>query len=146
MAGSLGELFTRENWTHGHCPICGSTPSIALLAPADAENSEYLVGGGGRKYLHCSLCGNDWHYARTACAACGNDDSETREIFHQDGMKYERVEACHKCGKYMLTVDLREYAEPPHPDAIQMGLIHLDVLARQRQLVPVSPTLWNTIE
>jgi FdhE protein len=146
IAVTMGEPFPRETWGQGHCPVCGSSPSLAMLVPGDTANAEYLVGGGGAKYLHCSLCGQDWRYRRTACAACGNEENDTREILHQDGMKFERIEACHKCGKYMLTIDLREYATPPHPEAIQMGLIHLDVIARQRQLVPVSPTLWNTID
>ena len=146
IAVTMGEPFSRESWGHGHCPVCGSSPSLAMLVPGDTTNSEYLVGGGGAKYLHCSLCGQDWRYRRTACAACGNEENETREILHQDGMKRERIEACHKCGKYMLTIDLREYESPPHPEAIQMGLIHLDVIARQHQLVPVSPTLWNTLD
>lgn len=138
----LGESLS---WEYGHCPVCGSFPSISQLTPKDVTDSEYLVGGGGKKYLHCSLCGHDWRYKRNACAACGNEDSESRELIYADGVKHERIEVCHKCGKYILNVDMREYASLPHLDTIQMGLIHLDVLAHERHLSPVSPTLWNTI-
>jgi len=145
IASRLGESLSSLSWGYGHCPVCGSSPSISQLAPKDADNSEYLVGGGGKKYLHCSLCGHDWHYKRNACAACGNEDSESRELLYTDGAKHERVEVCHQCGKYMLNVDMREYASLPHLDTIQMGLIHLDILAHKRHLNPVSPTLWNTL-
>ena len=146
IADTLGDSLSSLSWGHGHCPVCGSSPSISQLCPKDATASEYLVGGGGKKYLHCSLCGHDWHYKRNACAACGNEDSETREILFQDGVKHERIEVCHKCGKYMLNVDMREYASLPHLDTMQMGLIHLDILAHERLLSPVSPTLWNTLK
>ncbi|WP_027721795.1 formate dehydrogenase accessory protein FdhE [Maridesulfovibrio zosterae] len=143
---SMNEALSSLSWEHGYCPVCGSSPSISQLTPKNMADSEYLVGGGGKKYLHCSLCGHDWHYKRSACAACGNDDSETREFLFLENMKHERIEVCHKCGKYMLNVDMREYASLPHLDIVQMGLIHLDVLAHERNLSPVSPTLWNTIK
>ena len=145
MIDGMGKSLTGLTWDKGYCPVCGSSPSISQLAPADATNSEYLVGGGGKKYLHCSLCGHDWHYKRSACAACGNEDSETREILYTVGVRHERIEACHKCGKYMLNIDMREYASLPDLDTIQMGLIHLDILAHKKRLTPISPTLWNTL-
>jgi len=145
IADSLKESLKDASWDHGRCPVCGATPAIAQLALPENEGSEYLVGGGGKKYLHCSLCGHDWHFKRNACAACGNEDSDTREIIHQEGMKGERIEVCRQCGKYMLVVDMREFASQPHLDAIQMGLIHLDVIAQKQRLAPVSSTLWNTL-
>ncbi|BCS87159.1 formate dehydrogenase accessory protein FdhE [Pseudodesulfovibrio sediminis] len=143
IAHTIDESFS---WDQGSCPVCGSTPSIAQLSPKEVDSNEYLVGGGGKKYLHCTLCGHDWHYKRNACAACGNEDNESREIFHQDDVKYERIEACHNCGKYMLCVDMREYASLPDLDTVQMGLIHLDVIAHERQLYPITQTLWNTLK
>ncbi|WP_320008349.1 formate dehydrogenase accessory protein FdhE [Maridesulfovibrio sp.] len=143
---SMGDKLTSISWEHGYCPVCGSLPSISQLSLRNRADSEYLVGGGGKKYLHCSLCGHDWHHKRNTCAACGNDDSETREFLFLDNVEHERIEICHKCGKYMLNIDLRAYSSLPHLDTIQMGLIHLDLLAHEKDLAPVTPTIWNTIE
>ncbi|WP_319760111.1 formate dehydrogenase accessory protein FdhE [Maridesulfovibrio sp.] len=145
IALSMGEELSSISWEHGYCPVCGSSPSISQLSLKNMADSEYLVGGGGKKFLHCSLCGHDWHHKRNTCASCGNDDSDTREFLFMNDVEHERIEVCHKCGKYILNIDMRQYASRPHLDTIQMGLIHLDVLARDKKLVPVSPTLWNSI-
>ncbi len=146
MVDSLGKSLTDLAWDHGYCPVCGSTPSISHLSPREVTDLDQLVGGGGKKFLHCSLCGHDWRFKRNACAACGNDDSETREVFYLDDVKYERIEACHKCGKYCLNVDMRECEPLPHLDAIQIGLIHLDIFAHKNNLTPISPTIWNSLD
>jgi len=146
MVCGLGESLSSIFWEHGHCPVCGSTPSISQLSPKEVTDLDQLVGGGGKKYLHCSLCGHDWRYRRNACVACGNDENESREVFFTDDRKAERIEACHKCGKYMLNIDLRGYDAHPNLDAVQIGLIHLDIFAQQKSLTPISPTLWNSLE
>ncbi|QJB57197.1 formate dehydrogenase accessory protein FdhE [Pseudodesulfovibrio sp. zrk46] len=146
MVRSLGESLPSLAWEHGYCPVCGSTPSISQLSPKEVTDLDQLVGGGGKKFLHCSLCGHDWRYKRNACVACGNDENESREVFFVDERKAERVEACHKCGKYMLNIDMREYDPKPNLDAVQIGLIHLDIFAQNKELTPISSTLWNNLE
>ncbi len=143
---TLGESLSSLTWEHGHCPVCGSSPSISHLSPKEVTDLDQLVGGGGKKFLHCSLCGHDWRFQRNACPSCGNDDNETREVFYVDNTKYERIEACHKCGKYLLNIDLRECEPRPNLDAIQLGLIHLDIYAHENKLSPITSTLWNTLE
>lgn len=146
MAESLGKSLSKLDWEYGYCPVCGSSPSISQLSPIEVTDLDHLVGGGGKKYLHCSLCGHDWRFKRNACPACGNDEAETREIFTMDGVKYERIEACHKCKTYCLSIDMRECQPNPQLDVAQIGLIHLDIYAHENKLQPVTPTLWNTLE
>lgn len=146
MAEILSKSLSEYTWEHGNCPVCGSTPSISHLSPVELTDIDHLVGGGGKKYLHCSLCGHDWRFKRNTCPACGNDDDETREIFFLDDVKYERIEACHKCGTYCLNIDLRECQPHPHLDVVQIGLIHLDIYAHNNNLRPVTPTLWNVVD
>ncbi|GAB7024051.1 formate dehydrogenase accessory protein FdhE [Salidesulfovibrio brasiliensis] len=143
---SMGESLSSLSWDEGHCPACGSTPSISQLSPKEFTDLDQLVGGGGKKFLHCSLCGHDWRFKRNACPSCGNDDSETREIFYVDDVRFEHIEACHKCGRYCLNIDMREFEPRPDLDALQMGLIHLDVHAQENRLSPLTATLWNTVE
>lgn len=146
MVQTLGESLSSLAWEQGYCPVCGSSPSISHLSPKEVTDLDQLVGGGGKKYLHCSLCGHDWRFKRNACPSCGNDENETREVFYSEKTRYERVEACHKCGKYCLNIDLREFEPHPHLDAVQIGLIHLDMFARENRLSPLAPTLWNNLD
>lgn len=146
MVHAMGESLSTLSWEEGHCPVCGSSPSISHLSPKEVTELDQLVGGGGKKFLHCSLCGHDWRFKRNACPSCGNDENDSREIFYVDDTRFERIEACHKCGKYCLNVDLREFEPHPHLDAIQMGLIHLDMHAQSNSLTPLTPTLWNNVE
>ncbi|WP_338666707.1 formate dehydrogenase accessory protein FdhE [Pseudodesulfovibrio methanolicus] len=146
LVHGLGEPLSALAWDEGYCPVCGATPSIAQLSPREVTDLDQLVGGGGKKFLHCSLCGHDWRYKRNACPACGNDENESREVFYQENAKFERIEACHKCGKYCLSIDMRECEPLPDLDAVQIGLIHLDIFAREHDLIPISSTLWNSLE
>ncbi|MBG0789742.1 MAG: formate dehydrogenase accessory protein FdhE [Desulfovibrionaceae bacterium] len=146
MVDGMGESLSGIAWDRGYCPVCGSSPSISYLSPREVSDLDQLVGGGGKKFLHCSLCGHDWRFKRNACVSCGNDDNQTREVFYVDDVRHERIEACHKCGKYCLNVDLRECEPQPHLDVVQMGLIHLDIFARNSELTPVTPTLWNGLD
>jgi FdhE protein len=146
IADSLGKSLANHSRDIGVCPVCGSAPSISYLSSREPTDLDHLVSGGGKKYLHCSLCGHEWRVRRNACAACGNDDSETREILTVEGVSHERVEACHKCNTYCLSIDLRECDPPPQLDVAQMGLIHLDIHARRNRLTPLARTLWNSFE
>jgi len=146
LADSLGEPLGGHPWNQGHCPVCGSSPSIAFLSFREPTDLDHLVSGGGRKYLHCSLCGHQWRVKRNACAACGNDDSQTREILTVEGVNHERIEACHKCNTYCLSIDMRECDPPPQLDVAQIGLIHLDIFAHRNKLTPITRTLWNSFD
>jgi len=146
MAEILGKSLSDHTWEYGNCPICGSSPSISHLSPVEVTDLDQLVSGGGKKYLHCSLCGHDWRFKRNACAACGNDENESREIFYVDDVKHERIEVCHKCGTYCLNIDMRECDPIPQLDVAQLGLIHLDIYAHNNKLRPITPTLWNSLD
>lgn len=145
VARKLGGSLTNLQWDKGQCPVCGSLPSIAYLSRKEQLGLDQLVGGGGKKHLHCSLCGHDWAFRRDTCPACGNTDSKTRELFYAEDAKHERIEACQKCGTYCLCIDLRECDPVPQMDAVQLGLIHLDLIARDKKLAPMVKTTWNSI-
>ena len=145
MVAKLDSSFSANHWTHGNCPFCGSLPSMAFLSARPKSSSEYLVGGGGKKHLHCSLCGHDWAFRRDTCPGCGNTDQDTKEIFFVDGVRHERIEVCHKCGTYCLCADFREMDSIPQLNALQIGLVHLDIIAQEKNLVPLTPTTWNDL-
>lgn len=136
---------TEGAWHQGYCPVCGTFPSIAWLdRPALDEKNAYLSGGGGKKHLHCSLCGTNWKFRRGACPSCGKEGAGTMEILHESsGACGERLDWCTQCRSYCPTVDLREREGIPHMDAMSLGMMHLDMVASRRKLRPLKPSFWN---
>lgn len=135
-------------WKEGYCPVCGATPSIAILNRKDVNASEFLAGGGGKKYLHCSLCGSNWHFRRSACPSCGKDETGIMAVLREEGAASlgERVDWCSSCKSYCPTIDLRERASTPNLDAAAIGMMHLDMVAAEKKLSPITPAFWNVFE
>jgi FdhE protein len=144
LARRIGRKTLERAWRQGFCPSCGSYPSVATLAKAEPIDLESLVGGGGQKTLHCSLCDTEWRFRRDACPACENADPGTREMIHVAKAKQERIEACTKCKAYFPCIDLREYAFDPDLTVAPLGLMHLSIIASEKGYVPLAPAPWNT--
>ena len=133
-------------WTQGYCPVCGSGPSIAYLdRPVFDEKNAFLAGGGGKKHLHCSLCGTDWTFRRGACPFCGEEGAGVMEILKEAGNALgERLDWCTRCKTYCPAVDLRERDTTPDLDVLALGMLHMDMVAAQKGLQPIHPAFWNT--
>nr|NJM02316.1 formate dehydrogenase accessory protein FdhE [Desulfobacula sp.] len=127
----------------GFCPVCGFPPSMSFLDRAPESPSEFLVGGGGQKYLHCSLCGHDWLTLRHQCPVCGTDDPENRLYYQADADTGERVDVCQNCKTYLPCIDLRKTGPVHHLDLAAVGMVHLDIMARGKGFSPVARTPWN---
>jgi FdhE protein len=132
-----------DTWGKGVCPVCGSFPSIAMLAKAPETQQEALVGGGGQKYLHCGLCGQEWRYRRDGCPACEASEPGSREVIFAEQARHERVEICHNCNGYWPCLDLRDVTAKPDFRLAPLTLLHLDVIAQSRGFKPLSATPWN---
>ena len=132
-------------WRHGHCPVCGALPGIAWLDKVVIdEKNPFLVGGGGKKHLHCNACGADWIFRRNACPACGEEGNKNMEILRESGISHgERVEWCNRCRGYCPCVDLRERIATPNLDALAVGMMHMDMVAAEKDLHPLRATFWN---
>ncbi|MDR2892506.1 MAG: formate dehydrogenase accessory protein FdhE [Deltaproteobacteria bacterium] len=129
----------------GHCPVCGSLPSIGFLDKpvVDAKNA-FLAGGGGKKHLHCGLCGANWKFQRGTCPNCGEKGGGVMEILRESGIAHgERLDWCTKCKTYCPTLDLRECEFMPNLDAAALGMMHLDMVAARKGLLPLKPSFWN---
>ncbi|MCB2227383.1 MAG: formate dehydrogenase accessory protein FdhE [Desulfarculaceae bacterium] len=133
-AEALAPALEGREWPHGYCPICGEPPELA-----------FLQGESGQRWLRCSLCGHHWRFARLACPACGCEDSDQLDYFYAEGAEQERVDACRACGKYLVTLDLRERDQPPAWAGAGLGLIHLDLLAQEQGLIPNAWCAWNRL-
>lgn len=129
-----------------HCPVCGSLPSISYLDRVPEEQSEFLTGGGGMKFFHCSLCGHDFKTHRHLCPVCDTKDPEQLRYYQADKESGERVDACLNCKTYLPSIDLRRAEGIMDLDTAAVGLLHLDILARKKGYQPLTWTLWNRME
>ncbi|MDR2488165.1 MAG: formate dehydrogenase accessory protein FdhE [Desulfovibrio sp.] len=132
-------------WQQGYCPVCGAMPSAGWLnKPELDEKNAFLAGGGGKKHLYCGRCGADWKFRRSACPACSAEGGGVIEILRESGVSHgERLEWCTQCKAYCPAVDLREREFVPDPDAMAMGMMHLDMVAARKKLRPLMPSFWN---
>jgi FdhE protein len=139
--------YAREvQWLRGYCPICGSMPSISYLAEAGDLGSEFLKGGGGQRYLHCSLCGHEWRFMRSKCPACDTEESGMHLYFQMEEESSERIDICRNCGGYLPCLDLRETTQRMPMDIVAVGMIHLDAWASEKGYHPLAPSPWNLIQ
>lgn len=132
LARSLTPLPEGLDWLKGYCPICGSWPSIS-----------FLVGKEGQRRLKCSLCSHEWRFIRTECPFCDNNDFQTMEYFFSEQRPYERAEVCHKCKKYLLSLDIREMTVAPPLEVAGLSMVYLDIWAQQQGYEPGAISQWN---
>jgi formate dehydrogenase maturation protein FdhE len=99
------------------CPRCNSLPLVGVLRPE---------GDGGKRYLQCSFCSQEWEFRRIFCAHCGETDEKKLPVYVAEQFPHIRVEACDTCKHFLRTIDLTKdgHAVPLVDDlaAIPLGL------------------------
>ena len=79
------------------CPLCDSRPLVGALRPE---------GDGGKRFLLCSFCGNEWEFRRIFCANCGETDEKKLPVYVAEQFPHLRVECCDTCRHFLRTADL----------------------------------------
>jgi len=79
------------------CPRCNSLPLLGVLRPE---------GDGGKKYLLCSFCANEWSFLRILCAHCGEAREEKLSVHTAEQFPHIRMEICETCKHLLRTIDL----------------------------------------
>jgi FdhE protein len=79
------------------CPACGDRPLAAVLR---------VEGDGGKRWLLCSLCSNEWEFRRVLCPNCGEEDKDRLPVYTAEAFHHVRVEACDSCRTYIKSIDL----------------------------------------
>lgn len=114
------------------CPCCGSLP----VASVTRSSGESL----GQRYLHCGLCGTEWHMVRIKCPHCLSDKSlayqslDTADADDHGGSRAAQAvlqaETCDECGHYLKIVhsDRDPMVEPLADD---LASVTLDLLVSE---------------
>ena len=110
------------------CPCCGSRPTVSVTRTHG--------GAIGQRYLHCSLCGTEWHMVRARCTCCGDsekiayqslefaDQADSDEPGGRASQAAVQAECCDACGHYLkiLHTDRNPLVEPLADDLASLTL------------------------
>jgi formate dehydrogenase accessory protein FdhE len=79
------------------CPLCGSRPLLGVLRPE---------GDGGKRFLLCSFCSQEWEFRRIFCPTCGEEAEDKLPVYIAEDSPHVRVEACDTCKFYLRAIDM----------------------------------------
>jgi len=127
---ALGEFA----WEKGYCPICGEFPSIALIEEE-----------GGKRFLHCSSCGQDWRFTRVVCPYCEKEAQREMDYFYVENKTQESAFVCDKCNKYLITLYRAGRLHARDMDISAISLVHLDMIMQEKGYEPMAVCTWNAL-
>jgi FdhE protein len=101
------------------CPVCGTPPVASVVGGTGDADS-------GLRYLHCALCGSEWHAVRAQCTQCNNDKGIVYFAVETSQQPIQ-AEACPECGSY-LKICRRDQQLDMEPLADDLASLALDLL------------------
>lgn len=116
------------------CPRCDSLPLLGVLRPE---------GDGGKRFLLCSFCSQEWEFRRIFCANCGEDKEQKLPVYVAEQFPHLRVECCDTCKYFLRTVDLTKdgHALPIVDD---LAAIPLTLWARKNAYTRIQVNILGT--
>ncbi len=116
------------------CPLCGARPLMGVIR---------LEGDGGKRFLLCAFCSQEWEFRRILCPTCGEQAEEKLPVYVAEQLPHVRVEACETCKFYLRTVDLTKdgHAVPLVDD---LAAIPLTLWAHEHGYTRLQPNLLGT--
>ena len=112
------------------CPCCGSEPVASITRQQGAALSQ--------RYLHCALCGTEWHLQRSRCSHCLDDkqlayqsldlaDADPEDSASRVTKAAVQAEECGQCRHYLkiMHTDRDPFVEPVADD---LATLTLDLL------------------
>ena len=116
------------------CPLCGARPLLGVLRPE---------GDGGKRFLLCSFCSQEWEFRRIFCPTCGEEAENKLPVYVAEQLPHIRVEACDTCKFFLTTVDLTKdgHAVPIVDD---LSAIPLTLWAHEHGYSRLQPNLLGT--
>ena len=134
-AGEITAVLGDFAWEKGYCPICGEFPSIALIEEE-----------GGKRFLHCSSCGQDWRFTRVICPYCEKEGQTGMDYFYVEKHTQESAFVCDKCKKYLITLYRAGRLLARDMDVSAISLIHLDMIMQDKGYEPMVACAWNVLK
>jgi FdhE protein len=131
ITDALGEF----SWEKGYCPVCGEFPSIALIEEE-----------GGKRFLHCSACGQDWRFTRVVCPFCEKEAQQEMDYFYVENKTQESAFVCDKCKKYLVTLYRAGRLHARDMDISAISLVHLDMIMQEKGYEPLVACAWNVLK
>ena len=124
LTRQLGALPTAWQVQPTHCPVCGGHPVASVIRKEGAVN--------GLRYLHCALCGSEWHMVRSKCSNCMNTKDVT--YYGIEGRKdIINAETCPVCLSYLKVI--HQDREPRiEPAADDLASFDLDLLMGEKNI------------
>lgn len=132
VAESAGENIYGRTDPGNECPCCGSAPTASITRIGADE--------AGFRYLHCSLCGTEWHYVRIKCTHCESTKGiHFESLSPQPGVELPatgaregavKAECCDTCGHYLKQVAMEKDPEV-EPVADDLASVTLDLLVSE---------------
>jgi FdhE protein len=102
-----------------------------------------LEGDGGKRFLLCAFCSQEWEFRRILCPTCGEEAEGKLPVYVAEQLAHVRVEACDTCKFYLQTVDLTKdgHAVPLVDD---LAAIPLTLWAHEHGYTRLQPNLLGT--
>jgi hypothetical protein len=129
------------------CPHCGGPPQLSFRT----ATGDRLVSG--KRGLQCARCTRTWWFTSNTCVYCGQSGG-TVYAEQRDGTRvgraeagdtlfpHLRVEACGKCQRYLIDVDLG--ADPRAvPEVDELAALPLDLYATEHGYTKITPNLMG---
>ncbi len=129
----------------GVCPLCGMLPVVSVVYAQSPHQ--------GYRYLHCALCGTEWHRVRVQCTHCGASGKSIGYRFLEStgeqpgaiaqGGPAVRAETCEECRAYRKIL-YQETDPGVEPLADDVATLALDLLLAREgyHRIACNPLLW----
>ena len=132
----LSEGDYRLEWGRSRCPTCGAPPALTELRSDKGSAEE--IKPAARRFMHCSFCGSRWGVPGLQCPACGSTKKgDAKYLFTADEPEL-RIDFCNSCQRYIKVIDGDKISGPVYVGLELLTTAHLDVLARERDLLPLE--------
>jgi len=116
------------------CPLCGARPLLGALRPE---------GDGGKRFLLCSFCSQEWEFRRILCPTCGEETEGKLPVYVAEQLPHIRVEACDTCKFFIPGVDLTKDGNAI-PLVDDLAAIPLTLWAHEHGYSRLQPNLLGT--
>jgi FdhE protein len=116
------------------CPRCNSLPLLGVLR---------REGDGGKRFLQCSFCSQEWDFRRILCAYCGEEQEQKLAVYVAEQFPQVRVECCDTCMHFLRTIDLTKDGNAV-PLVDDLAAIPLSLWAQENGYSRIQDNLLGT--